>query len=78
MKKNEINFDVLKTACINTFEYRNTEFDVDSIIGVLESLKSDQEFYYRWKNYQKRFIYADNINFDTIIDTAVRLVNKIR
>lgn len=37
LKKEEIDFERLKKACQNTFEYRNTDFNIDSILTVLNN-----------------------------------------
>ncbi len=78
LKKAEIDFGSLKKACQNTFKHRNTDFNIDSILGVLQNLKDEQDLKTRWKSYQKRFTYAEEVSFDDVISTAMELIEKIR
>ncbi len=78
LKKEEIDFGSLKKACQNTFKHRNTDFNIDSILGVLQNLKDEQDLKTRWKSYQKRFTYAEEVSFDDVISTAMELIEKIR
>ena len=78
LKKEEIDFGSLKKACQNTFKHRNTDFNIGSILGVLQNLKDEQDLKTRWKSYQKRFSYAEKVSFDDVINTAVELIEKIR
>ncbi len=78
LKKEEIDFGSLKKACQNTFKHRNTDFNIDSILGVLQNLKDEQDLKTRWKSYQKRFTYAEEVSFDDVINTAMELIEKIR
>ena len=47
----EIDTKILKEACIRTFDYRKTEFDIDKIISLMRMLKTDQAFLDRWNSY---------------------------
>lgn len=78
MKKEEIDFGNLKKACQNTFKHRNTDFNIDSILDVLQNLKDEQDLKTRWKNYQKRFTYAEEVSFNDVISTAMELIEKIK
>ncbi len=78
LKKEEIDFGSLKKACQNTFKHRNTDFNIDSILGVLQNLKDEQDLKTRWKSYQKRFTYSKEVSFDDVINTAMELIEKIR
>ncbi|HHT67328.1 MAG TPA: nucleotidyl transferase AbiEii/AbiGii toxin family protein [Erysipelotrichaceae bacterium] len=78
LKKDEIDFRNLKKACQNTFKHRNTDFNIDSILDVLQNLKDEQDLKTRWKSYQKRFTYAEKVSFDDVINTAIELIENIR
>ncbi len=78
LKKEEIDFSLLKEACQNTFRYRNTDFNIDSILDVLSGLKTEKDLETRWKSYQKRFGYAEGIGFDEVVNTAIEIVKNIR
>lgn len=78
LKKEEIDHADLKKACINTFNYRSTDFDIDSILETLLLIKKDKNLNARWKNYQKRFSYAREINFEDTVETAIKLMESLR
>ena len=78
LKKEEIDFGSLKKACQNTFKHRNTDFNIGSILDVLQNLKDEKDLKTRWKSYQKRFTYAEEVSFDDVISTAMELIEKIR
>mgnify|MGYP006953342412 FL=1 len=78
MKSEKINYDMLRNACQNTFKYRSTDFIIDSIINLISKLKSEKDIRIRWKNYQRRFRYAEEIGFDEVIDTVIEIVEKIK
>ena len=77
LKKDDIDFESLKKACQNTFKHRCTDFNIDSILGVLNKLKIEKDLEMRWNSYQKRFSYAEEIEFADVIDTAIELVEKM-
>lgn len=78
LKSEKINYDMLRNACQNTFKYRSTDFIIDSIINLISKLKSEKDIRIRWKNYQRRFRYAEEIGFDEVIDTVIEIVEKIK
>ena len=78
LKKDEIDFERLKKACQNTFRHRGTDFNVNSILNVLNNLKTEKDLKIRWSSYQKRFSYAEEISFENTIDTAIELVKNIK
>ena len=77
LKKEEINFDNLKNACINTFSYRGNDFDVDKILNTIDLIESNENILNRWKNYIKNQLNYSNINFEEVILNIRELVNKI-
>ena len=78
LKKEEIDFEHLKKACQNTFEHRSTNFNIDSILDVLSTIKVEKDLKIQWSSYQKRFSYAREISFDDVIDITIELVKKIK
>ncbi len=77
LKKEEINFDNLKNACINTFSYRGNDFDVDKILNTIDLIESNENILNRWKNYIKNQLNYSNISFEEVILNIRELVNKI-
>lgn len=51
---------------------------IGSIIDLISKLKSEKDIRIRWKNYQMRFRYAEEISFDEVIDTVIEIVEKIK
>ncbi len=78
LKRGEINYINLKNACINTFKYRKTVFDVDNIIDMLGGLIKDEGLKSRWGNYQKTFRYAKQISFDDVVSSAIDLIKNLK
>jgi predicted nucleotidyltransferase component of viral defense system len=78
LKKEEIDFGSLKKACQNTFKHRSTDFNIDSILDVLQNLKDEKDLKTRWKNYQKRFTYAEEVSFGDVTNTAIELIENLR
>ncbi len=77
LKGDEIDFEHLKEACKNTFKYRGTEFNIDSILTVLVNLKEGKDIKKRWSTYQKRFSYAEGISFDDVMAIVIELIKNI-
>lgn len=78
LKKDKIDYLSLKKACINTFQHRNTKFEVEDILEVLDYLRNENGLQTRWKNYQKKFSYAQEISFDSVINAAIDLVDMLK
>lgn len=78
LKKRNINYKQLREACIRTFKYRDTNFNVENILGVLDVINLETDFKKRWDRYQEKFIYAKGISFDSILDTIDKLMNRIK
>lgn len=66
--KNEISDEVLIDAIKNTFKKRQTSLNIDYISKVISLLKNDNNMKYYWENYQKKFQYAQNVDYDDVID----------
>lgn len=78
LKNTEIDYKVLLDACIRTFSYRETEFDIDKIIDLMESLKSDDSFLKRWKAYSKKNIHAKDLDFDEVLENGIKILENIK
>ncbi len=77
LKQNSIDFQQLRKACINTFKYRNSDYDKADLIKILHSIKKSNTIRTRWKSYQKTFSYAQDISFDDVINSVLELIDKI-
>lgn len=77
LRGNKIDFKLLKKACLNTFKYRETEFNKHTILSLLDDLLDVNIILARWKRYQKKFSYAKDISFDEIIKGIKELIIQI-
>ena len=55
----------LKNAILNTFNKRGY---YDNPFVVLNIIRNSKLLRTRWKNYQRKYEYAKDIDFDTILD----------
>lgn len=77
LKQKEVNWKTLKDACIRTFKYRKTEFNIKKIIDLLEDLRDDDSFSERWKSYSIKNTFVKETTFEEIIDNNIELIKKI-
>ena len=74
----EFSKDTLKTAIINTFVKRET--DIDEIDKQLDKINKSDFVKELWTNYTKKYQYAENIQFEdimNIMDKIKKLINKL-
>ena len=76
-KMQEIDYVLTKTACENTFSYRDTLFSINEIMNLTKTLKNNQQFQDRWVAYTNKFPYASGISFVELMDTINKLLLKI-
>lgn len=62
----------LKNAIINTFKKRKFNYNV---LSVLKTIKESNTLKMRWKAYQKKYIYASDINFMDIIYVLEKILD---
>ncbi len=77
LKRNEINFDILKEACKKTFNYRNTDLDYNDIHKFLENIREDKYFRKRWEVYERRNSYVRGTKFEMVINSILNLLRLI-
>ena len=73
-----IDKDLLVQAIIKKFEYRESMEKLNNINEIMEAIKTSDILKEHWKNYQSKFIYAEDISYeDTIevLDDIRKLVN---
>ncbi|MDY6084170.1 MAG: nucleotidyl transferase AbiEii/AbiGii toxin family protein [Dialister sp.] len=74
LKKDQIDFGVLREACQRTFAYRGTEFDVAKIKALLSDLRQEEVFIGRFKAYARRNAFV-RATFEETVDSALELLN---
>lgn len=78
LKREMINIDCLRGACLMTFKHRGTSFIVSDILEVLYTVERETDLHVRWKAYQKRFSYASNVEFQDTIDSIKSILISLR
>ncbi|MFL8906452.1 nucleotidyl transferase AbiEii/AbiGii toxin family protein [Helcococcus kunzii] len=76
-KKEEIDFESLKTAVSLTFRYRQTIISKERAIEIINFIKINEAIRDRWNRYQKKNPYTKEIDFDLIIDTINKLIEDV-
>ncbi|XFA98814.1 nucleotidyl transferase AbiEii/AbiGii toxin family protein [Candidatus Izemoplasma sp. B36] len=77
LRRNYIDYNLLKTALKNTFEYRKTKLDLENVASIINVLETDTEFIKRWTNYVKKNYYVDDIEFKAVSNEIRKLVETI-
>lgn len=77
LKHKQVDFKVLRKACLNTFEHRGTLFDIGEIKNVLDRLQEDPAVNSRWENYQKKYSYSKGIPFNDVIANIKQVIENI-
>lgn len=73
-KINEINIETLKLAIKNTFNKRETKYDILDFHLVIEDLKENNDLKRLWIEYQKKNNYSKNIDYIIIIESIEKII----
>ncbi len=73
--KEKINFKNLVLAIRNTFKYRETELNIESIKEQLDNMKASEQLIKLWKSYQITAPYSSNVSFDRLFDSLEYITN---
>lgn len=73
---NEINEDILKKAVKATFSKRETLSDLENIEQIIKTLSEDKNLKMLWKDYQDKFKYAKNVEYEETIK-AIEFIKNI-
>ncbi len=76
LKRKAISDEIIVEAVKNTFKYRETPYQKDEVLKILDTLTNDRGFQKRWKLYTKKNVFANDISFSEAMD-SVYLLNKI-
>ena len=75
LQKQNINFNVLKKAIINTFKERETTYYLENINKVIPEIENSEDLQDIWANYQNKFVYAKDISFQDTISAIKEIAN---
>lgn len=73
--KKNINNKNLSKAIENTFNKRNTEFNIDNFKEIVEILKDSNTLKKVFTNYQSKLEYAKEVNFDDTINSINEIID---
>lgn len=73
--KEKINLQNLILAIKNTFEYRNTELNINDIKEQLKKIKTNENLIKLWKNYQKTSPYSCQVQYEDLFITLEYITN---
>ena len=77
IRKDEINFDVLREALANTVEKRGSKEAIDIWASQLNSIEADEYQRQLWTRYQRQFKYAQDISFEKSVQIVRELMTTI-
>lgn len=75
MNENNINNENLIGAIKNTFNNRNTEYNINKFKEIIELLKESNSLKQVYFNYQNKLEYTKNVSFEDTIDAIIKIVN---
>lgn len=75
LQKQNINFNVLKKAIINTFKERETTYYLENINKIISEIENSEDLQEIWANYQNKFVYAKDICFQDTISAIKEIAN---
>ncbi|AIZ55025.1 nucleotidyl transferase AbiEii/AbiGii toxin family protein [Mycoplasma mycoides] len=77
-KEFEIDYNILKCACLNTFKKRNTVFNIDLVLSLLNEINQLDIFELLWNNYRQKYFYAQKIEFKILIKSVIKFLEKLK
>lgn len=76
-QKKNINDEILRRAIINKFQERETNRYLETVDIQIKNIENSNELKEIWKNYQNKFSYAQDINFEDTIITIKEIANLL-
>lgn len=77
IRKDEIDFDVLRKALANTVEKRGSKEAIDIWASQLKNIETDEYQKQLWTRYQRQFKYAQDISFKKSVQIVRELMTTI-
>lgn len=71
------NKKILVEAIKNTFKKRNTNLDINEIKRTIELIKMNNYLEQSWITYQRKFLWANRISYDSIVNKLEELVSLL-
>lgn len=73
-KMDEINLKTLKSAIRNTFNKRETKYDISEFNLIIEDLKENNDLKRLWIEYQNKNNYSKNIDYIMTIESIEKII----
>lgn len=77
LMKNDIDIILLKKALKHTAQMRNTENAVRDYGEILNDILNDPDVKILWKNFQKKFPYASELEWSDVMNTVIKLFQEV-
>jgi len=77
LQKQNIDDVILKNAIFNTFKERKTMYYLENIDKQILDIENSKDLLEMWSNYQNKFIYAKDINYQDIIEVIKDIIKII-
>jgi predicted nucleotidyltransferase component of viral defense system len=77
LMKNDIDIILLKKALKQTAQKRNTENAVRDYGKILNDIMNDPNVKTLWKNFQKKFTYASELEWSDVMNTVMNLFKEV-
>jgi predicted nucleotidyltransferase component of viral defense system len=77
IRKQDIDIDLLKKALEHTAKKRNTENAVRDYEKILNDIMNDPDVKSLWKNFQKKFTYASELEWSDVMDTVMSIFKEV-
>ena len=78
MNENNINNENLIKAIKNTFNNRNTEYNINRFKEIIELLKESNALKQVYSNYQNKLEYTKNVSFEDTINAITKVANILK
>ena len=78
MNENNINNENLIRAIKNTFNNRNTEYNINKFKEIIELLKESNSLKQVYSNYQNKLEYTKNVSFEDTINAITKVANILK
>lgn len=74
LKNNKIDKETLKEAILNTFSYRNTEYDIEKLKNLITQLNKHSDFIKRWTAYKNKNNFVGTLEPEEILNAIFELL----
>lgn len=73
----DLNMEHLNDSVQNTFKYRETKWDIDEALSILNLIKSSRIMETRWNQFSKSHPFAQGLDFVEIINVIIKIIENI-